>query len=441
MQQHLSAGVPASTRTRLIAVLVVGQILGGLGVGSAVSVGALLVADVSGSPELSGLAATVSTLGAAVASVPLAAMAMARGRGAALATGSGLAAVGAVAATAAAVAGNTWLVLAGLLVLGVGTAVGLQARFAAADAALPERRGLMLSMVMWSTTVGAVAGPLLMAPSGHLARAVGLPELTGPFLITIAAQLGATALYALLLHPDPLRVARMTDSTDDTDGPDETDTGAATATAAADDADDTAAGIDTDTATAAADTRISDRRVVLAGQAAVAVAHFVMVTLMSMAPLHMTGHGTSLTLVGVVMSMHIAGMWALSPVFGWAADTFGAKATIIVGQLLFASCAAVIWFGSHSDLAIAVALTLLGLGWSASVVAGSAAVTRATAQPLRATVQGRTDLAMNLAGVAGGLLGGPILVAIGYPGLALAAMIPVAAIVVTQMTVPDRTTA
>lgn len=416
------AAVAQSTRTRLIAVLVIGQILGGLGVGAAVSVGALLVSDVSGSPELSGLAATLSTLGAAIASVPLARLAIAKGRGIALATGSGLAAVGAVTATIAAIIINTPLLLVGLLILGVGSAVGLQARFAAADAALPERRGLMLSTVMWSTTVGAVTGPLLMAPSGILAVALGLPELTGPFLITLVAQIAATLLYAILLRPDPLEVARLTDA--ETVAP-------------------AAPGAQVAPAAPAAASHViappADRRIVLAGQGAVAVAHFVMVTLMSMAPLHMTNFGASLTIVGIVMSLHIAGMWALSPVFGWLTDRFGTTAMILAGQAIFLATAAVIWIAPYSLPLLAVALTLLGLGWSASVVAGSAAVTEATPQPKRAAVQGRTDLAMNLAGVAGGLIGGPVLVQIGYTGLALVAMVPVALVVVTHMALGKRT--
>lgn len=428
------AAVAQSTRTRLIAVLVIGQILGGLGVGAAVSVGALLVAEVSGSPELSGLAATLSTLGAAIASVPLARLAIAKGRGFALAVGSGLAAVGAVVSTLAAVSDSTPLLLAGLLVLGVGSAVGLQARFAAADAALPHRRGLMLSTVMWSTTVGAVTGPLLMSPSGRVATAFGLPELTGPFLVTVIAQVGATLLYALLLRPDPLEVARLTDAA------------AANAAARTPAGSTSAEGEGTaPTAHAAPATAEpiavvpADRRVVLAGQSAVAVAHFVMVTLMSMAPLHMANFGASLTIIGAVMSLHIAGMWALSPIFGWAVDRFGTTAMIFVGQTIFLATAVVIWIAPFSLPMLAVALTLLGLGWSASVVAGSAAVTTATSQHDRAAVQGRTDMAMNLAGVLGGLIGGPVLVQIGYTGLSLVAMIPVAVVVVTHMALGKRT--
>ncbi|AYJ33933.1 MFS transporter [Corynebacterium xerosis] len=434
---HLSSGrVPQATRTRLIVVLVLGQMLGGLGVGSAVSVGALMMAEVSGSPELSGMAATLSTLGAAIASVPLARLAIAKGRGVSLATGSALAAVGAATATIAAAIGETALLMPGMLVLGVGSAVGFQARFAAADAALPHRRGLMLSAVMWSTTVGAVTGPLLLAPSGGPARALGLPELTGPFLITIIAQLLATALYAVMLRPDPLEIARLTDAGEPRKAEGEMAREAATAPA-------TESATEPATGTAEEHAPVGLRppegkALVIAGQATVAVAHFVMVTLMSMAPLHMTGHDATLSLVGVIMSLHIAGMWALSPVFGWASDRFGSAATILVGQGLFVLAAVLIWVSRGDMLFIALSLLALGVGWSASVVGGSATVTKATPQPARAAVQGRTDLGMNLAGVVGGLTGGPVLVAIGYSGLAAVAMVPVAVIVVTQLTVTAR---
>ena len=437
VMNHLSSGqVPQATRTRVIVVLVLGQMLGGLGVGSAVSVGALMMAEVSGSPELSGMAATLSTLGAAIASVPLARLAIAKGRGVSLATGSALAAIGAATATIAAAIGETALLMPGMLVLGVGSAVGFQARFAAADAALPHRRGLMLSAVMWSTTVGAVTGPLLLAPSGGPARALGLPELTGPFLITIIAQLLATALYAVMLRPDPLEIARLTDAGEPRKAEGEMTREAATAPAT-ESATEPATGTGEELASAGM-RRPEGKALVIAGQATVAVAHFVMVTLMSMAPLHMTGHHASLSLVGVIMSLHIAGMWALSPVFGWASDRFGSAATILVGQGLFVVSAVLIWLSRGDMLFIALSLLALGVGWSASVVGGSAAVTKATPQPARAAVQGRTDLGMNLAGVVGGLTGGPLLVAIGYSGLAAVAMVPVAVIVVTQLTVTAR---
>ena len=77
-----------------------------------------------------------------------------------------------------------------------------------------------------------------------------------------------------------------------------------------------------------------------------------------------------------------------------------------------------------------MSLILLGLGWSASTVSGSALLTEATAEPFRTRRQGRSDLAMNLVGAAGAVGAGVVLGWIGYSGLALVAIVAVAAVVV-----------
>lgn len=87
------------------------------------------------------------------------------------------------------------LVLLGLMALGVGSAVNLQARFAVTDYSSAENRGRDLSMVVWATTVGAIIGPNLNGIGVILGDAIGMPELTGPFIFTVAAQLAAASLY------------------------------------------------------------------------------------------------------------------------------------------------------------------------------------------------------------------------------------------------------
>ena len=76
-----------------------------------------------------------------------------------------------------------------------------------------------------------------------------------------------------------------------------------------------------------------------------------------------------------------------------------------------------------------VGLVLLGLGWSASTVAGSALLTDAAPIADRVRLQGRSDLAMNLAGAVGGALSGPVLAVAGYPGLAWWLLLPVTIVV------------
>src|SRR5690606_25973640 len=124
----------------------------------------------------------MSTVGAALAAVPLAALARRRGRAPALATGASLAAAGAVVGLLAVVLGAFPLLLAGTILLGAGTAVNLQSRFAATDLSEPKSRGRDLAIVVWASTIGAVAGPNLIEPGDVLGRQLGLPELSGVYL-------------------------------------------------------------------------------------------------------------------------------------------------------------------------------------------------------------------------------------------------------------------
>src|SRR5690606_4520835 len=78
------------------------------------------------------------------------------------------------------------------------------------------------------------------------------------------------------------------------------------------------------------------------GLLAIVVSHFVMVALMVMTPVHMNHHGASLQLIGLVISLHIAGMFALSPVFGVATDRFGALPVLVAGGVMLAAASALV---------------------------------------------------------------------------------------------------
>jgi MFS family permease len=204
-----AASVPdrSPVQRKIVRILIVGQILGGVGMGATLSLGALLAAQLSGSTAWSGMAATMSTLGAAVVAVPLARLAQARGRRRSLASGSLIAAVGAVLAVSSVAVHSFPLLLLALMLLGAGSATNLQARFAATDLADPHSRARDLSVVVWSTTIGAVLGPNLFGPGEAVGAAIGLPPLTGAFAFSLVAQLGAASVYAFALRPDPLLTA------------------------------------------------------------------------------------------------------------------------------------------------------------------------------------------------------------------------------------------
>ena len=155
---------------------------------------------------------------------------------------------------------------------------------------------------------------------------------------------------------------------------------------------------------------------------AVAGAHGVMVSVMAMTPIHLIHEGATLEIVGLTISLHVLGMYALSPVFGILADRAGRVPTILIGQLLLAAALLTAALGQDSQAAVTVALVLLGLGWSASTVAGSALLTEASSEDRRTKRQGRNDLTMNLVGSIGAILAGLVLTLIGYGGLALCAL-------------------
>lgn len=392
----------AQLRRRTLGLLATGQILGGLGTGAALSIGALAANELAGE-SWSGMAATMSTLGAALLAVPLARLADRRGRRVSLSTAALVAAAGVALCVVGMVVGAVVVLFLGLAGAGAATAAALQSRFAATDLAAPATRGRDLSLVVWSTTVGAVIGPNLAEPGEVVGRSLGLPPLSGVFVFAVAAQLLAALAYALFLRPDPLTVSRQL-------GLDASSVGGTPGHAVAD-------GV-----------RGSLPLVRLA-ILAVALSHATMVALMAMTPVHLVHGGATLSVVGLTLSLHIAGMFALSPVFGILSDRLGRLPTILLGQAMLFAAALVTAFGADTHALVITGLVLLGLGWSASTVAGSALLADAAPLADRVRLQGRSDMAMNLAGALGGALSGPVLALVGYQGLAWGLLLPIIVVV------------
>ena len=204
----LSLDDVASIQRRSVAILSSGQVLGSLAVAGSVAAGALIAAGVSGSEGAAGLAQTFGVLGAAIMALPLARLALTRGRRASLATGYGVGALGCLVVISGALWWSLPLVYLGCLLVGVASAAGYQARYAATDLAPENARGRSLSIVVWAGTVGAVLGPNLLEVSGRLGMALGLPQLAGPYLVGGLALAGAAAVLLFFLRPDPYVLAR-----------------------------------------------------------------------------------------------------------------------------------------------------------------------------------------------------------------------------------------
>jgi MFS family permease len=104
-----------------------------------------------------------------------------------------------------------------------------------------------------------------------------------------------------------------------------------------------------------------------------------------------------------MISFHTVGMYALSPVFGCLADRRGRIPVLAGGAAVLAVAFLVAGTaGPHDVTMLSFGLFLLGLGWSAALVSGSALLVEAVPPADWPGVQGRADLAVNLSGALGG---------------------------------------
>lgn len=392
--------VTAAVQRRTLRLLVFSQVVGGVGVGIGVAFAALLAAELAG-VRASGLAVSVAVVGAGLLAALVSRIMRQYGRGPGLTAAYLLAATGGAGVVTAGVVGSAPLLFAGLFLFGGGTTAGLQARFAATDLAPASRRARHLSLVIWATTVGAVAGPNLAPLAGRTLAGSSVPTLASPFVFS-GALFAVAAVALLWLRPDPLLLAR--ELTGDPSG---------------------GAGSRAGLRVALAQVRAQPQARLAV--AAMAVGYVVMVAVMAMTPVHLQGAGYdpahTLRVVGVVISIHVAGMYAFSPVLGWLADRYGRRPVILGGAgLLLAACLIAGTAGHHS-VQLSVGLLLLGQGWSALMVAGSALLTESVPESLRPATQGLADLVSLLAGAVAGAVAGVVVAWAGYPTLTLLAAV------------------
>jgi MFS family permease len=385
----------ASLQRRIMRVLVVAQLLGALGLAAGGTAGALLAEHLTGSAAAAGLPLSLLVVGSGAAAVAVARVMRDHGRrvglSAAYLTGAG----GAALVVAAAWWGSWPLLLAGSLLLGGGNAAVMLARYAAAD--LSSHRGRSISTVVTAASVGAVAGPNLLGPAGPVAEAVGLPAPTGLFLLAVPAFLGAALVLVAFLRPDPLQVARAAALSDEQ----------------------LAAGGRGELAVL-----LGDRHLRLA-LGVLAVVNLAMVGVMAVAPVHLHHHGAAMGTIGLIIGAHIAAMFLPSPVTGWLADAVGARAVAGVGALLLVAAGAVAAVAGSGHVGIVVALLLLGVGWNAGLIGGSALLRDAPVDPsLRTRAEGLGELGMGVAAAIGGSGAGLLLAGGGFGLLALVAAAP-----------------
>jgi MFS family permease len=413
-----AVGVAAIQR-RTVRLLFTSQVVGGVGVAIGISVGALLAAETAGI-GMSGLAQSAAVVGAALLAIPATQVVRRYGRRQSLAGAYLTAAIGGGTVVSAAVYDSLPLLFLGFFLFGGGSTAGLQARYAAVDLAPEATRGRYLSLIVWATTIGAVAGPNLASIAGTLVAPYGIPTLAGPFVFS-AVLFGLAALLLLvLLRPDPIRVAR------ELDGRRHGDTGAT----------------EREPGMRAALVAVSALPAARLGIVATAVGHLVMIGVMAMTPVHIRGAGhdaaTTLRLVGVVLSLHIAGMFAFAPLTGWLTDRLGRRPVVFAGVALLLLACAVAGTAGHDMTLLSAGLMLLGLGWSCTMVAGSTLLSESVPTEYRPSAQGLSDVTMGLAGAAAGAASGLIVHGWGYPTLTLLAALTTLPLIALAVRTPDR---
>lgn len=377
----------ARIQQRTLRVVVASQVLGGAGLAAGVTVGALLAEQMLDVDGVGGLPAALFTLGAALTAFIVGRLTQRAGRRIGLGLGFAAGALGAIGIVVAAASDLIPLLFVSMFVYGAGTATNLQARYAGTDLAPATQRATAVSVALVSTTVGAVAGPNLVVPLGRVATNVGLPELSGPFLLAAVAYAAAGAVLFTALRPDPYLVARRV-----------------------------AAEQQEDAAHAAPSVGPS----AFAGAVVMVVTQVAMVGIMTMTPVHMRENGHELGAVGLVIGFHVAGMYLPSLVTGRLVDRVGRSQMVVAAGtilLLAGGTGAIVPGGSVAGLTLA--LVLLGVGWNIGLISGTALVIDGTVPANRPRVQGTIDVLVALSGASGGAMSGIVKAQTDYATLAL----------------------
>jgi MFS family permease len=362
------------------------------------TVGSIAGAALAGSAALGGLPPAMFSVGNALTAYPAARLMERIGRRRGLMIGYAIGVAGALLAGFAIYAGLLLPFLLGFGGLGAARGFIDLARYAAAEMHPPDGRARAMSLVVLGGTVGAIAGPALVAPTGELAVMFSAPALAGPWFASALLYLVGLILIGVFLRPDPSELARHFAATGPAD--------AAPAGGLAD----------------PANRPMRPWRAIFAQPAtqvailAMIVGQLVMVMIMTMTSLYMIDHGHGLGDISIVIMAHTLGMYGLSLLTGRLADNLGRPPTIIAGAVLLAAGCILAPLSQLTGV-LAVALFMLGLGWNFCYVAGGALLTDTLTLSERGRVQGSSDLVIAVISAFGNLQSGILFAWLGFANL------------------------
>ena len=376
-------------QARTLRVLVTGQVVAAASLSAAVTVGAFVIQDILGQQTpWGGLSSATFTMGSAFMSQVLARVMSKRGRRVGLEYGYSLAIAGGLIAGFGVNRNSLVFFLLGLFLYGSGQASNLLSRYAAMDLAAPDKRSQAMSYILFGSTFGAVFGPVLIKPAEQIGvDTFGWSLYTGPWIASAFFFVFALANVAVRLRPDPLEVSGGLVSQQ---------------------------GIGVVTPNLGAALRIiSGIRNARVALASMVISQVTMVAVMTMTPVHLKIHGHE----GVspyVISLHIAGMYAFSPLVGKFADRHGKLQSISVGGVLLVAATIMAALAGDAATLLWPSLWLLGLGWSFGLIGGSSLLVESVPEGSRVTVQGAADLLMSFCGGMAGFSSGFIRKAFGF---------------------------
>jgi MFS family permease len=410
-----TTAIPALIR-RNTWLLALSQAFTGAGMGLVYSIGPLMIVAASGSPALAGLSVTLMGISRFVVAYPIGRLTDAHGRKPAMLVGLACALVGTVIVGLATIGALFPLLIAALLVFGMGMNAAQQLRVAAADMYPASRRAEGLGYVLTGSLVGVLVTPLLVTVAQTAAGGLGVDPLGLPWLL-MPVLIVPGMVCVLLVRPDPKRIAeRLRDyyPHHQADRP----THAVQAITGAE-----------------AESSAARRLAMLVNLAAQGNMAVVMVS--SSLLLHQ--HGMALGHIAASASMHSFGMWAFAMPMGRVADRIGRRPVLLVGGIA-ATAGAVLATQTADYWTISAGSFLVGLGWCAVNVAATVVIADTTRAGERGRAIGLNDSLGGAANILVPLVAGPMGAAFGVPStgvLAAALMIvPVTLLLTMQESRP-----
>jgi MFS family permease len=330
-------------------------------------------------PALATLAVSFWVLGGLAAAYPASLHMKQVGRRRGLTHGALIGVGGAFTCAVAVWAGNFWLLCLGALLFGAQHAVGQYYRFAAADGAAQEKKGIAISLVLAGGIVGGILGPGTSRYTIDLLE----PKYLGGFLALIAFALVTVALLRLTSIPEPKAEERA--------------------------------------ATGRTLMQIVVQGKFIVAALSAAIGNSVMLFLMTATPIAMARHGHAYGESAMVISWHVVGMFAPALFTGTLIGRFGVLRVIAAGAVVNVLAVLIALSGSEVTY-FWWSLVLDGIGWNFLFVGGTTLLTETYRPEERAKAQGANDLFMFSMTAIASLSSGAIMASSGWHTVNVAAL-------------------